>query len=349
MSDKEQEKHKKFDVIIGNPPYQEETAGDNHQAKPIYNLFMDNAYSIGNIVELITPARFLSLSGATPKKWDRKILNSSDIKIVYFNADSSQVFSNVDIKGGVVVTLYKKGAGFKPIRVFIPQPELQQIYQKVSAKTNETVSDHVYSPDSFRFTDELFDENKDLLGRTDKSHAKAVASSVFTRYPEIFSEKPFENSVGVIGRKDNQRIELYVKAKYLRDPGDLQEYKLLIPGASGTGTFGEALAKPIIAKPMEAHTQTFVAIAGLKTEDEAKSLFNYIKTKFFRSLLFVMKTTQNNQAKRTWSLIPWQDFGDKSDIDWTQSVPDIDQQLYKKYGLSDDEINFIETHVKEMD
>lgn len=348
MSD-EKKKHVKLNVIIGNPPYQDDTAGNNHQAKPIYHNFMDGSYSIGDIVELITPARFLSLSGATPKKWDRKMLNSRKVKISYFNADSRQVFSNVDIKGGVVVTFYKKDADFRPIYVFIPQPELQHVYEKVKSRSQSFVSDHIYSPDSFRFTDDLFKENPVLIGRTDKSHAKAVASSVFDRYPEIFSNTSFTNSIGIIGRKDNKRCELYTKQIYLRDPGDLHEYKLLVPGASGTGAFGETLAKPIIAKPMEAHTQTFVAISGLKSIDEANALMNYIKTKFFRSLLFIMKTTQNNQAKRTWSLVPWQDFTASSDIDWNKSVHEIDLQLYKKYGLNQKEIDFIETHVKEMD
>lgn len=342
------EKHRKFNVIIGNPPYQEENVGNNHQYKPIYNLFMDSAYKVGHIVELITPARFLSLSGATPKKWDRKILNSKKIKIKYFNADSSQVFDNVDIKGGVVVTYYQDDADFKPIKIFIPQEQLQDIYQKVSTKSDHFVSEHVYSPDSFRFTDKMLEDNDDLKGRTDASHEKSVSSSVFSRYPEIFKAESFNNSVGVIGRKDNERIELYTRTEYLRDPGDLNSYKLLIAGASGKGDYGEPLAKPIIAKPMEAHTQTFLAIGSLNSESEAQALLNYIKTKFFRALLGIMKTTQNNQAKRTWSLIPWQDFTGNSDIDWTKSIPEIDQQLYDKYGLSDDEIAFIEKNVKEM-
>lgn len=345
----DEEKHKKFDVVIGNPPYQDETDGSNHQYKPIYHLFMDSAYNIGKIVELITPARFLSLSGATPKKWDKKMLNSTNLKIDYFNADSSKVFENVDIKGGVVVTHFDQDATYKPIKIFIPQTELRNIFGKVNAITDTTVSDHVYSPDSFRFTDILFTEHPDLQNRTDKSHAKAVASSVFNRYPEIFKEDAFENSVGVIGRKDNQRITLYTKKSYLKDPGDLMDYKLLIPGASGKGSYGEALATPIIAKPDEAHTQTFVAISNLKSEQEANNLLSYVKSKFFRALLGIMKTTQNNQAKRTWSLIPWQDFTDKSDIDWTKSISEIDQQLYEKYNLSQDEIDFIESHVKEMD
>lgn len=83
-------------------------------------------------------------------------------------------------------------------------------------------------------------------------------------------------------------------------------------------------------------------------EDEAQSLALYLKTKFARALLGIMKTTQNNQSKVVWSKIPLQDFTFDSDIDWSKPISEIDQQLYAKYGLDDDEIEFIETHVKEM-
>lgn len=71
------------------------------------------------------------------------------------------------------------------------------------------------------------------------------------------------------------------------------------------------------------------------------------KTKFLRVLLGVLKITQDNN-REVWRMIPLQDFTDKSDIDWSKSISEIDQQLYKKYGLDDDETEFIESHVKEM-
>lgn len=74
----------------------------------------------------------------------------------------------------------------------------------------------------------------------------------------------------------------------------------------------------------------------------------YIKTKFLRALLGTKKVTQDN-PKGVWNMIPLQDFTNKSDIDWQTSITGIDKQLYKKYRLSDEEINFIETHVKEME
>jgi hypothetical protein len=86
----------KFDYVIGNPPYQEDTLGDNNQAKPVYNLFMDSAYSVGEIVELITPARFLNQAGATPKAWNRKMLDSDKIKVLFYSEDSSKIFNGVE-------------------------------------------------------------------------------------------------------------------------------------------------------------------------------------------------------------------------------------------------------------
>ena len=83
------------------------------------------------------------------------------------------------------------------------------------------------------------------------------------------------------------------------------------------------------------------------TEQEATALFKYIKTKFLRTMLGVLKVTQDNK-KSVWKYVPLQDFTENSDIDWTKSVAEIDKQLYAKYGLTDEEIFFIETNVKEM-
>ncbi|MGQ7364383.1 hypothetical protein ACTGWM_01830 [Streptococcus suis] len=90
-------------------------------------------------------------------------------------------------------------------------------------------------------------------------------------------------------------------------------------------------------------------MGAFDTEFEAEALLKYIKSKFGRVMLGIMKTTQNNQSKNTWSKVPMQDFTSNSDIDWTKSIPEIDQQLYKKYGLDQNEINFIESKVKAMD
>ncbi|MCD5573027.1 hypothetical protein LOB68_04350, partial [Lactobacillus delbrueckii subsp. lactis] len=84
------------------------------------------------------------------------------------------------------------------------------------------------------------------------------------------------------------------------------------------------------------------------SEDEATACLNYIKSKFARAMLGILKTTQANTRSK-WEYVPLQDFTPNSDIDWTKSIPEIDQQLYKKYNLSEEEINFIETKVQAMD
>lgn len=95
-------------------------------------------------------------------------------------------------------------------------------------------------------------------------------------------------------------------------------------------------------------TETFIAIGSLDSEDEAKAVVDYIKTKFARVMLGVLKVTQN-YAKPTWRKMPIQDFSNNSDIVWTKSISNINCQLYKKYGLNEAEIEFIETHIEEMD
>lgn len=127
----------------------------------------------------------------------------------------------------------------------------------------------------------------------------------------------------------------------------MDKFKLFIPEASGTGKFGETIAKPVLAEPYEVSTETFMDIGGFDTNEEAQNALNYIIGKFARALLGVMKATQHITPK-SFRYIPLQDFTSHSDIDWSKSIPEIDQQLYRKYGLDEKEISFIESHVKEM-
>ena len=92
----------------------------------------------------------------------------------------------------------------------------------------------------------------------------------------------------------------------------------------------------------------FIGIGSFDNKSEANALFKYVKTKFARCMLGILKVTQDNN-KGTWKYVPLQDFTPNSDIDWSKSISEIDQQLYKKYKLSKAEIDFIETHVKEME
>ncbi len=340
----------KFDVVIGNPPYQEEIEGANTQARPIYHLFMDESYKISDKTVLVTPARFLANTGGTPKKWNHKMLNSRHLKVKFYELKSNKVFPGTDIKGGVVITYHDKNKNFEPIETFIADPILDRIYRKVKKLEEPSLSEIMYGSDSHKFLDVMFEEHPELMDRTDSSHRNAVSTNVFKRYPEVFTLNPYEDIeyVQIIGRDNNERSLKYLKKSYLREHPNLEFWKIILPKANGSGALGEVLSTPLIGEPLIGYSQTFISIGKFDTKIEAVACFKYIKTKFARVMLGILKLTQDNPPA-TWSKVPLQDFTVDSDIDWSQSIEDIDRQLYRKYGLSQEEIEFIESKVRAMD
>ena len=167
--------------------------------------------------------------------------------------------------------------------------------------------------------------------------------------PDIFINEVEDktNYIKIIGRENNKRVYKYIKRKYVIDHENLNKYKVLLPKSNGSGAIGEVLSTPLIGEPLIGHTQTFISIGAFDKKIEAENVMKYIKTKFARTLLGVLKITQDNPPAK-WKYVPLQDFTSNSDIDWTKSIHEIDEQLYRKYNLSKDEIEFIETKVKEM-
>lgn len=105
------------------------------------------------------------------------------------------------------------------------------------------------------------------------------------------------------------------------------------------------LGNSLVAPPNVGCTQTFITIGAFDTRQEADNCNKYINTKFARALLSTLKVTQHN-SPATWRNVPLQDFTPNSDIDWSRPIWEVDAQLYRKYGLSDNEINFIESHIE---
>ncbi|MBR1822849.1 MAG: Eco57I restriction-modification methylase domain-containing protein [Ruminococcus sp.] len=334
----------KFDYVIGNPPYQDVTDSDSTRMPPIYNFFMDAAYSISDRVELITPARFLFDAGYTPKDWNLMMLNDEHFKVLFYEPDSSQVFKNTDIKGGVAVTYRDANKAFGAIGTFTKFPELNLILKKVKDSCSEFLDLVISSPLSFQLTDAMKKDHPNLVDR--------LRSSAFTNLSEIFYEKKPQDQyeyISMIGLLNGKRVYRYIRKDYIKDSsGTLNKYCLLLPKANGAGSFGETLSPAAISKPNEGYTQTFIAIGKFDEIKPAENVEKYIKTKFARSMLGVLKITQDCPAPK-WKYVPLQDFTPASDIDWSKSVAEIDRQLYAKYGLSQEEIDFIETHVKEME
>lgn len=165
----------------------------------------------------------------------------------------------------------------------------------------------------------------------------------------MFTDEPSKcDDIKVIGAVKNKRTWKYISQKFAdMSHANVSKYKVLVPRANGSGALGEVLSTPLIGSPLIGYTQTFIGIGTFDTEDEAVALFKYVKSKFARCMLGILKVTQDND-RGVWRLVPLQNFTSDSDIDWTQSVAAIDRQLYRKYDLSEEEIAFIETHVKEM-
>ena len=343
----------KFDVIIGNPPYQDEVLGDNQQfAPPIYNLFIDEAQKVAERVELIHPARFLFNAGSTPKAWNNKMLNDNHFKVLKYNSDSSQIFGNaVEIKGGVAVTYWDRNSKFKPIGKFIASHELTSIDKKVNSKKTLSFSDIVFAPERYKFTEQMHDEHPNIESMLSKGHKYDLKTAVFTKLADIifFEVKPDDNAiyVKILGTVGGKRTFRWIKREYISVPDNFTRFKLLTPKANGNGTFGEALTPAVIGLPNVGHTQSFFSIGNFETVVEAENVQKYTKTKFARALLGIKKVTQENTAK-VWEHVPLQDFTSSSDIDWSKSIAEIDEQLFDKYGLDEQERNFIRTKVKEM-
>ena len=332
----------KFDVIIGNPPYQEETASDSTRKPPIFNFFMDEAYKCANKVELITPARFLFKAGYTPKVWDDKMLNDEHLKVAYYEPISDNIFRNTDIKGGVVITYRDAEQSFEPIGTFTKYEELNSILHSVKRKTHCYLDSIISSPLSFQLSELMKREHPELIDR--------LRSSAFEKLGSIFFNSPCNDGeyIAMIGLLDGKRETKYIRRDYIKDiSGTLDKWTLLVPKANGAGQFGEVLSTPIIAKPGVGYTQTFIAIGKFDTQIEAENTSIYIKTKFARAMLGILKITQDCPSPK-WAYVPLQDFTSSSDIDWSKSIAEIDEQLFDKYGLDEQERNFIRTKVKDM-
>lgn len=341
----------KFDAVVGNPPYQEMASGDANGSDPVYHFFIDASGVIGERATLIHPARFLFNAGKTPKDWNKKILNNEHFKVIRYWANSADVFPTVDIKGGVAVTLQDKCQNFGKIGIFIAHPELNAILGKVKVKDFTSFADLVYPRDLYRLTERLYEENSWAENRQSTGHRYDVGSNVFNIFPDLFFEEMPNDGyeyAKIYGRENNERIEKWIKKDYLKIPDNFYFYKIFIPKSNGSGAIGEVLSTPIVGEPIVGSTTTFLSVGKFDTETEAVACLKYIKTKFCRAMLGTLKVTQDN-PKPTWANVPLQDFTSNSDIDWSKSVTEIDRQLYAKYGLSEDEVTFVEKMIKAME
>lgn len=337
----------KFDFVIGNPPYQETSAGDKISDNAIYNYFMDSAYEVADKVELITPARFLFNNGNTPTAWNQKMLNDEHFKIMSYEADAKKIFTNVGFKGGVAIHYRDKSKKFGAIECFTAFDELNSILKKVLQFREKSIMEIIYNQNKFDL-DNLYLDYPQLKNVISSNGREKRLTSGCIAY-DCFHNNKTNADIEILGLEKNKRVYKCIDKKYIDDSdSNLTGYKVIVPANNGSGAIGEVLSTPLIGTPLIGYTQTFIGIGNCNSQGEAENIFKYIKGKFSRAMLGVLKVTQNGK-KPMWKYVPIQDFSATSDIDWTKSISEVDKQLYKKYNLSDEEINFIETNVKEME
>lgn len=363
----------KFDVVVGNPPYQDETETNNRKT-PIYPYFYDLAKQYSSKYCLISPARFLFNAGLTSKQWNETMLQDKHISVLYYEDDPKKVFPSADIKGGVAIIYRNSNKNFGEIGQFIKSDEIRNLYNRIKKYEFTPFSSIMIGGRSDFLLNENFHQNypnakKDLLtaiqekakekgGKIPTELAPNSDNEIVTSTLDVLSyafpqQKPNDGNeyYEVVGVINNKRVSTWVNKDYLttRRPqnNNIDFYKVFVPKSMASGKFGEVLSEPLIGMKGVTCTPTFLRIGMFHSENEANNCAKYIKTKFSRALLGIRKITQDNPVP-VWENIPLQDFTEHSDIDWTQSIADIDKQLYAKYGLSDDEIAFIESKVKEM-
>lgn len=334
----------KFDVVIGNPPYQQEVGGTRSSQRSIYHLFMKLGFNLADITTLITPARFLSDAGDTPANFNKEILNDPHFKVVLFEKNATKIFPHTDIKGGVAISLYDRNKKFEPIKLFIPFPELKSIYTKILPDITKVgnLTNIIYPANKFNLMNlyKLYPNDKNKISSNGKE--RRLQSNIFKL--DAFHSHQRSNDIAICGVVKNKRIIKYIEQEVIdfNFKNNIRGYKVIIPKSNGSGTLGEQVSSPMLG-----YTYTFIGIGNFKNKNDAENCMKYVKTKFARAMLGILKITQDNTPEK-WRLVPLQDFTSSSDIDWTKRISEIDQQLYEKYGLSDNEIKFIESKVQAM-
>jgi hypothetical protein len=341
----------KFDVVVGNPPYQE--SGEARD-EPVYHFFYDLAEQTAQKYCLISPARFLFNAGQTPKSWNAKMLADEHLKVEYYEQNSANVFANTQIIGGITIVYYDIEKVFGSIGVFTHYDELNSIVRKTTEENAEDFSSLVQPQGLYRFSEQFFVDFPQAEAMQGKGTKDKIVSKAFSQMDFAFHDnKTSSAEVQMLGLVGAKRVFKWIRADYLQEHISFSKYKVLISESNGaSGTLGcnaaRLISTPLIGVPCIAHTDTFLTVGAFDTEEEASAVLKYIKTKFTRVLLGVLKVTQHN-SRSTWAKVPLQDFTPQSDIDWTKPIPEIDKQLYAKYGLDEKEIAFIEEKVTAME
>ena len=340
----------KFDAIVGNPPYQENL--QNTSDKQLYNLFMEISYRLSKHVVMITPSKFLHNAGKTPKAWNQKMLTDKHLKIVKEYDNAKDVFVSTSMSGGVVITFRNEDEVYEPIGFYAVDSKVESVKNKVLQKDFKTIKNIIYLQNKLNLV-KVYNDYPNL--KAIHKNEKRIVSSAFVKLSQLFHDRlKSKDDIEIVGLINRSRVSKYINKKYLISNENLTGYKVIISaadGASGVINNDHAvriIGKTCILKKNVGFSQTFISIGAFNNITEAKNLEKYLNTKFTRLMIGTLKAT-NGLKQGVWQNVPLQDFTNKSDIDWSKSISEIDKQLYKKYNLTQEEIDFIEKTIKPLE
>lgn len=336
-----------FQTIIGNPPYQETLEAGRSLAKQLFPSFIETGIKLcPKYLSLITPARWFTADAqdnSFPKL--REFVRENNHISLLLTHNGKKLFPNTelgvvnyflwdkDYNGDVTfvektsdqLSVLKRPLFEKELEIIIPQNNMVSIIQKVK-DTNFIPLNTITS-------------GRDAFGITGKNFKSRSMS------------EPFDGAVAVQCAYEEIR---YVTRDSISKGADfLENYKVFTSkgnGGAGLLTDGKPvniIGKSYVGLPNMACTDSLIPFGKFKTITEAQNLQKYMSTKFLRFCVGVLKVSQN-LYQNVYGFVPLQDFTSNSDIDWNKSIPKIDAQLYDKYGLSEEEISFIESIIKSM-
>lgn len=316
----------KFDVIIGNPPYQLSTGGAQAQAIPLYNKFIQQSKKLNpRYISMIVPSRWMT-GGFGLDDFRDEMLHDDRLRVIHDFIDASDCFTGVEIKGGVCYFLWDRdNRGL--CKIYTHQNNVVDFAERKLLEDNLDVF--------IRQNKAISILNK-IIDKKEKSFSSIVSSQRPFGLPTNFKDYILNGDDSFIKIYGNKFIG-YLPKNYEIPKGNnlINKWKILTPKAVGSGNSNVDWIKPIIAETHSICTETYVVTGPFDSKEICQNVCTYINTKFFHFLLSLKKHTQDCLQK-SFMFIPLQDFS-KS---WT------DKELYAKYKLTDEEIAFIENMVR---
>jgi site-specific DNA-methyltransferase (adenine-specific) len=321
----------KFDVIIGNPPYQLNDGGGGigTSAIPLYDKFVRQAKKMQpRFLSMIIPARWFS-GGRGLDLFRDEMLNDKHIKKIVDYFDTNDCFPGIDLSGGVCYFLWdRENPGECEVKSILNSAETVLIRPLLENNNNVFI----------RFNQAISIYRK-IAQRNEKSFSELASSMKPFGLRTYFKGKSieFENSIKVYAYPKNS----YINKPEIKQNLDLiGKYKVYIAGTYGErGKFPYMVtAKPFIGEPNTCCSETYLLFGPFNSKEESTNVISYIRTRFLRFLVLLIKNTPR-ATKKVYLFVPMQDFSES----WT------DEKLYKKYGLAQDEIAFIESMIRPME